>query len=190
MKVISKNHKNLFKGFTLIELLVVIAIIAILAFLIILRISDAIKDSKYSRAAADMDQIKKAMLKYRVEKGQIPPYVIQSVQQNSINTLRPCDGCPEGDAPDAARWALVMDELVNGGYLSSRIDKDPWGSPYAYHDHDCQTNHNPPMNPERASYIWSVGPDRINGSYFNDVFGANPGDDSPMVEITGGCTVG
>ncbi|PJC49383.1 general secretion pathway protein GspG, partial [Candidatus Nomurabacteria bacterium CG_4_9_14_0_2_um_filter_32_10] len=61
------------KGFTLIELLVVVAIIGLLSSVVLASLNSARDKAKYSRAKMDIDQLKKAMLIYKIDKGELPP---------------------------------------------------------------------------------------------------------------------
>lgn len=94
------------------------------------------------------------MLTYKIDNGELPP---------------PGDLCSYCSNPPDAIWTLAIDALVNGGYLSGRIDRDPWGNYYAYDDNDCNSN-------PRPSYIASAGADRLLG-----------GGDDVYVIITQGC---
>lgn len=57
------------KGFTLIELLIVITIIAILAGAAIPYVQDYVEDARISKARADMDEIRNALIRYEIDKG-------------------------------------------------------------------------------------------------------------------------
>ncbi|HNX77617.1 MAG TPA: prepilin-type N-terminal cleavage/methylation domain-containing protein [Candidatus Rifleibacterium sp.] len=57
------------KGFTLIELLIVITIIAILAGAAIPYVQDYVEDARISKARADMDEIKNALIRFELDKG-------------------------------------------------------------------------------------------------------------------------
>ena len=57
------------KGFTLIELLIVITIIAILAGAAIPYVQDYVEDARISRAKADLDEIRNALVRYELDRG-------------------------------------------------------------------------------------------------------------------------
>jgi prepilin-type N-terminal cleavage/methylation domain-containing protein len=57
------------KGFTLIELLIVITIIAILAGAAIPYVQDYVEDARISRAKADLDEIRNALLRFELDRG-------------------------------------------------------------------------------------------------------------------------
>lgn len=116
---------NIKSGFTLIELLVVVAIISLLSSVVLSSLNSARDKAKYARAKMDINQLRTAMLAYKIDFGELPP---------------PGDNCSAcSDPPDGA-WVLVIDALVNNGYFSGRIDRDPWGNFYGYDDNDCNSN--------------------------------------------------
>lgn len=57
------------KGFTLIELLIVITIIAILAGAAIPYVQDYVEDARFSKAKADLEQIRNALIRYETDRG-------------------------------------------------------------------------------------------------------------------------
>ncbi|MFZ5953418.1 MAG: prepilin-type N-terminal cleavage/methylation domain-containing protein [Candidatus Rifleibacteriota bacterium] len=57
------------KGFTLIELLIVITIIAILAGAAIPYVQDYVEDARLSKAKADLDEIKNALIRFELDNG-------------------------------------------------------------------------------------------------------------------------
>ena len=125
------------RGFTLIELLVVIAIISILSSVVLASLNTARQKAKIARAQSDMNQIRIAMQLFLDDNGELAP-----IGDNCSACANPCN----------STWTAVVDALVNGGYFSARIDKDPWGNYYCYDDNyrvqGC--NYDTP--------IWSMGP--------------------------------
>ena len=127
------------KGFTLIELLVVISIIGLLATIVMVSLNSAKDKAKYARAQSDIKQLNLAMEIYREDNGELPPIG---------------DNCSACYNPPGSSWTLVIDALVNGGYIGARVDKDLWGQYYAYDDNDgvcCGT----------YSYICTAGKDAV-----------------------------
>ena len=143
------------KGFTLIELLVVISLISLLASMVLASLSSARDKARYARAKSDIYQLRTAMLVYKDDRGELPP-----IGDNFSACFN----------PPGAEWKLVIDDLVNNGYLSGRIDTDPWGNYYGYDDNDCNAG-------SSASYVFTAGADKINWT----------GDEYGPVLITPGC---
>ena len=104
---------NTKSGFTLIELLVVIAIIGLLSSVVLVSLNSARDKAKYARAKIDINQLKTAMLTYKIDKGELPP---------------PGDNCSACSNPPNSTWTAVIDDLVNNGYFGGRIDKVSWGN--------------------------------------------------------------
>lgn len=62
------------KGFTLIELLIVITIIAILVGAAVPFVQDYIEDARITRAKADLNEIKSALIRYELDKGRVASF--------------------------------------------------------------------------------------------------------------------
>jgi len=163
--IIKRKKKG--KGFTLIELLVVIAIIGVLASTVLASVNTARQKAKIARARADMSQIRLAMEFFLDTNGELPP-----IGDNCSACANPCNNT----------WTAVIDPLVAGGYLPSRIDRDPWGNFYCYDD-----NYRVPAcnfdNP-----IWSMGPNGARDtSWTNGPPTTFAGDDIGLIIETPQC---
>jgi type II secretory pathway pseudopilin PulG len=120
--------------------MVVIAIIGLLSSTVLASLSAARTKAKIARAKEDINSIRTAEELFLYDKGELAP-----LGDNCSGCSNPCD----------STWTAVIDSLVTGGYLTSRIDKDPWNNYYCYDD-----NYKVP-NCLYDSPIWSMGP---NGS--------------------------
>jgi general secretion pathway protein G len=130
-------------GFTIVELLIVIVVIGILAALAMGGYAQAQHRARVAEAKTDLATIKKAMLAYKQEFGELPPVG----DAWNLDTMPPSPGY----------WNLTLDTLQTTKYLGS--DKpylDPWGSPYAYDDNDCNSN----SLDHSWTGVFSVGPDK------------------------------
>src|SRR5688500_10906195 len=104
------NLKNK-KGFTLIELMVVIMILAILAALIIPKVVGRQEDAKRAQAAANMQELAKALEQFRVDCDRYP------TSEEGLEALR--------EAPaDITNW--------RGPYIMKGIPVAPWTNEYEY----------------------------------------------------------
>ena len=99
------------KGFTLIELMVVIMIMAILAGIVFGIMGFAARKAASARAMADIQQIKNALERYRLDYGGYPTVI------GPMNSA--------GAAWDAMRSALT-------NYNQEVKFTDPWERPYQY----------------------------------------------------------
>lgn len=121
------------------ELLVVIAVIGVLATTVVINLSRARTRARIGQAKAEISQLKTAMLAYKEDNGELPP---------------PGDNCSGCANPPNVTWTLVIGALFNGGYISRRLDKDPWGNYYGYDDNDCNSN-------PWISYLWTCGENKV-----------------------------
>jgi general secretion pathway protein G len=138
------NNVRTSRGFTIVELLIVIVVLGILAALVLNTYSGAQERAKITQAKSDMATIKRAMLAYKAEEGELPP----AGDSWNYNT----------NPPSAYGWTTTLNALQASGKLGSdRPDKDPWGNYYGYDDNDCVAS----SSPTAASYIRSVGPDGV-----------------------------
>ena len=143
-----------YKGFTLIELLVVISIIGLLAAAGLATYTSAINKARYTKAKSELDELRKAMIMYRLDVGELPP---------------PGDNCSACSNPPNSTWTLAITSLINAGYLSERIDRDPWENYYGYDDNDCNSN-------PGVSYIFTAGADKVSWTA-----------DDYRIDVTNGC---
>lgn len=146
------------QGFTLIELMIVISIIGILTSIGMVSFSQARTKANIAKTTADLNTIRTAMIWYKLDYGELPP------------TGDFCSNgyCTKTTTP-TSDWANVITILVNGKYLSTRIDKDAWGNYFVYDDNDCNSN-------PGESYVVSAGSDKKEG-----------GSDDIRLLITPGC---
>jgi general secretion pathway protein G len=127
-------------GFTIVELLIVIVVIGILAALVIGGYANAQKEARIAKVNSDLSAIKKSMLAYKQEIGELPP------------TGDFCNTCAGVTQPTSS-WQVVVDDMQAKGYLGSdKPVKDPWGYYYGYDDNDCNSN-------PHSSNVRSIGPD-------------------------------
>lgn len=139
MKIFAEKKK----GFTLIELLVVISIIGLLASITLVSLKRAIDRARMGKAQTEMDQIKKTMIIYKSQVGELPP---------------PGDNCSACSNPPNSSWTAVIDVMVSANIIlpnqGQAIYRDPWGNYYGYDDNDCNSN-------PGVSYLRTAGADKI-----------------------------
>lgn len=131
------------KGFTVIELLVVIAVIGLLASIVLVSLKGAMERARMGKAQTEMDQIKKAMLVYKSQFGELPP---------------PGDNCSACSNPPNSSWTTVMDAMANANIIlpnhAQALYRDPWGNYYGYDNNDCNSN-------PGQSYLRTAGADKV-----------------------------
>jgi len=113
------------RGFTLVELIVVISVIAILAGVVTPAVGAILDEAKKTRAVADVDTLKKAVLMYSVKLG-----------------YNPYAGLPGGRASysycnSVANLNVFNNLLMGQTTMSTRIPYTPWGTNtwYFYHNY-------------------------------------------------------
>lgn len=150
-------------GFTLVELLIVISIIAILAIVGVTVFINVQTNTRISATKASLRNLQQAMIRYKINNGQLPPTG---------------DNCPNCTPDNTARANDLRSNLLatlasfsNGGPYIRDIEPfvfDSWGIALWYDDNDegfspgpgpCQsgtwTNNSP---------FYSSGPDQIKGN--------------------------
>ena len=154
-------------GFTIVELLVVIVVLGILASLVINGYAQAQHQAKVTKAKSDITTIKRAMLAYRIDTGELPP----EGDWWNYDTVPPTD---DG-------WVPVLESMVEGGYLASGtvndLTHDPWGHAYGYDDNDCNSF----AAPNDGTYIQSFGSNGVDDEP------GDSGNDDISIRITDGC---
>jgi general secretion pathway protein G len=102
------------KGFTLIELLVVMVILGLLATLVGPRMFGQIGASKVKTTKAQIEMLGAALDAYRLDMSKYP----------------------DTEVGLKALWEKPTDSVIavewRGPYLKKPVEKDPWGTPYAY----------------------------------------------------------
>lgn len=105
-------------GWTLIELVMVLVIISILAGIGVLRFTSLIEASKVSKAVAEVNTLKKALMAFFADNGGFPPDVGPDIDP--------------GLAYNKGSWSGW-----NGPYIDKWPDKTPWGGSYDYEYWNC-----------------------------------------------------
>lgn len=143
MKKMKKTCLSHFLGFTLMELVVIMAVIIVLGGILLPQVNRVITEAKKSKAKAELEHIKSALLAYKEDVGELPPSGTQT-------TAAALDGSStetallSGGASPPSGW--------NGPYIESSISTDPWGNSYMYEDNDGASG-------RPISYLLSYGPD-------------------------------
>lgn len=163
MPVVSERAR----GFTIVELLIVIVVIGILAGISMNVYAKAQTRAKTAQAQSDLATIKRAMLAYRVDAGELPP------EGDAWNY--------DTDPPSETGWREVLQAMEDGEYMShgqiDKLAKDPWGHAYGYDDNDCGSY----AGDDTPTYIQSMGP---NG---HDNESDDPDNDDILYMVTRGC---
>lgn len=154
-------------GFTLTEVLIIIMVLGMLFAFVINIYSGAQHRARVIRAQTDLTTIKKAMVGYKSEIGELPPEG---------------DWWTYGtDPPSEDAWRPVLEDMEAekylGPHLVDQLVKDPWGRAYGYDDNDCNSwadAHDP-------TYLQSYGP---NG---RDDEPNTPENDDISVRVSDGC---
>jgi prepilin-type N-terminal cleavage/methylation domain-containing protein len=144
------DYKSRYQGFTLIELLVVITLIGIVAGVAVLGYDDYQEQARYDATLFEMAEIRKALLQFRRDTGEMPCRVYRAgnYQPNNVNMVAldftalagntPADyqfWCEYGDANqvDSALsmlQAFPYDRQTEAGLLWNRDTHRGWNGPY------------------------------------------------------------
>ncbi len=125
------------RAFTLIEVLLVLVILVVLASIAGTNYARVQKSANINAAKTQIGALDTPLETYRLDVGDYPS------ADDGLEALR----TKPSDAPEG-KW--------NGSYLRKQIPPDPWGEEYQY---EYPGTHNEDM-PD----IWSMGPDRANGT--------------------------
>lgn len=107
------------RGWTLIELVMVIVLIAILAGTGVIKFNQVIKAGRVSKAVAEVNAIKKALMNFYADTGGFSPDVGAGVDP--------------GLAYNRGDWSGW-----NGPYIDAWPDETPWGGYYQYYYGECE----------------------------------------------------
>lgn len=148
-------------GFTLIEVLTVIAIIGIMMGLVLGISGYATRKADYSRATAELEQIKNALEEYRIEYGRYPNNTDADDSRNLTDALW---GKPHDDGIPPF---LALDEWDDENERYRLLD--PWGNDYRYYHDSDGTPFYAEHNNSRLGYdLWSLGVDIREDDGSND----------------------
>ena len=118
LSITTKNYMRDKRAWTLVELVMVIVLVAILAGIGVVKFNEVIESSRVSKAVAEVNAIKKALLAFYGDLGAFPP---------DVGT----DTDP-GLAYNKGSWSNW-----NGPYIDKWPDKTPWGGSYDYEYWNC-----------------------------------------------------
>ena len=155
----SKNQP----GFTIVELLIVIVVIAILAAISMVAYNGIDYRSKSAATGVSMNNLRKAMLSYKVEVGELPPL------GDSWNY--------DTNPPNCNDMTGLLNALALKGYTGIST-KDAWGNCWGYDDNDCNTAQN------SNTYIKSVGPDGVEGGTDDISLLVTPAAETPYLDVS------
>lgn len=131
----NQNHRRPNTGFTLMEVLLVLVILVILGSMAVGMFTGVQEQAEIDAARSQVATFKRQIQIYRQQLSQYPTS-LQDLIVQPTNLTKP------------ERWTKLLD--VN------EIPLDPWGSQYQYKQ---PGTHNPD-----SFDVWSVGPDRADGS--------------------------
>lgn len=151
-------------GFTLMELIIVLAVIIALGGILLPQVNRVITEARISKAKAELEHIKAAMLAYKEDTGELPPksatFTEAAITQAIMDALLSDDG--------ASGW--------NGPYLDKAVLTDPWGESYIYADNDGVAD-------KPISYLLSKGPDKTKDIADPETTGPSGQDDDIYVVV-------
>jgi len=126
----------------LMEMIVVMSVIIILGGILLPQVNRVITEARVSKAKAELEHIKAAMLAYKEDTGELPPKEA-TYAEGSIVISGVLDDLLATDS--ATGW--------DGPYLDKSVSTDPWGNAYEYADNDGVAGAG------AISYLLSYGPD-------------------------------
>jgi len=121
------------RAFTLMELMIVIVILGLLAALVVPNIIGQGEEAKRKIACIQMKSLKDALDNFKIQEGSYP------TTQEGLQALV--------KNPNPQKYK----NYPNGGFLGSKLPKDPWGSDYIY------------INNNGSIEIISLGADKKEG---------------------------
>jgi len=164
-KVNSEQRKvNREKSFTLMELIVVMSVIIALSGILLPQVNRVITEARNSKAMAELEHIKSAMLAYKDDTGELPPNGAEFTEAaitSAIMTDLLSDNAPGG-------W--------NGPYIDKSVLTDPWGESYIYADNDGTAA-------KPISYLLSKGADKTKDITSPETTGPTTLDDDIYIVV-------
>ncbi|MDP8234344.1 MAG: type II secretion system protein [Candidatus Saelkia tenebricola] len=151
-------------AFTLMELIVVMSVIIALGGILLPQVNRVLTQAKDSKAQAELNHIKGAMLAYKDDTGELPP-------KSAV--------FGEANITTAILNALLTDDSAggwDGPYIDKSVLTDPWGIAYRYADNDGTSG-------KPISYLLSYGPDEGNDMTNPHLITASNGDDDIYVVV-------
>jgi len=123
------------------ELIVVMSVVIVLSGILLPQVNRVITEARNSKAKAELEHIKSAMLAYKDDTGELPPkaatFAEAAITSGIMDALLTDDG--------ASGW--------NGPYIDKSVLTDPWGESYIYADNDGTSS-------KPISYLLSKGADK------------------------------
>ncbi len=151
-------------SFTLMELIVVMSVIIVLGGILLPQVNRVITKARTSKAKAELEHIKAAMLAYKEDTGELPP-------KSAVFA--------EGSITSGILDALLSDDSAtgwDGPYLDQSVLTDPWDEDYIYADNDGTIN-------KPISYLLSKGSDETKDVLNPDLTTASGFDDDIYVVV-------
>ena len=151
-------------AFTLMELIVVMTVIIALGGILLPQVNRVLTQARESKAKAELEHIKGAMLAYKNDTGELPP-------KSAV--------FGEANITAAILNALLTDDSAggwDGPYIDKSVFTDPWGNVYRYADNDGTAS-------KAISYLLSYGPNGSNNMTNPHLITASNGGDDIYVVV-------